>query len=496
MSRPRTAACALLLALAACSTTPRRSVERLALLPFENLTGDASLDWIASAAPSIVAAEITGAANILTVRVETVRDAYLNRATRFVHGYFTHRGAGLHFQIEIEDSARHKMVAAQAADGNLLFAMNDVARKFAPGARPFSTANQDAVAAWGRGEFARAVTLDPDFGTAWMYWAEQLAGSGKQAEAGAVAARALSRPSLRTPADRAQLELISATIDKNVAGRNAALTALVGMSPNDLSLLSALAETETLARRFSASAGLYRRILDIDPGNAVALNSLGYAEANAGHLDAAAKALEQYGKSLDQSTNSLDSLGEVYFMNGHFAEAERYFQQAYRRDPRFLAGSTLMKAAYAHWLGGDLAGADAIFQRYRDDRMNQKDATAIWREATWLYATGRREQAIAKLMEASGDQPPLVQRQLAVWRGEIQAPQDLSTLKKLYDAAVPPNDGEFRTFYAAALAAAGNKSEASALLQRWPLPDSGGDPLFQSLVYPEFMELRRALGIK
>jgi tetratricopeptide (TPR) repeat protein len=271
---------------------------------------------------------------------------------------------------------------------------------------------------------------------------------------------------------------------------------LVGMSPNDISLLTALAETESLARRFPAAAGLYRRILEIDPGNAVAMNSLGYAEASAGHLYAATKALERYGKSLEQSTNSLDSLGEAYFMNGRFAEAERYFQQAYRRDPRFLAGSTLMKAAYAHWLGGDLAGADAIFNRYRDDRMNQKDATAIWREATWLYATGRREQAIAKLMEASGDQPQLVQRQLAVWRGEVQAPKDLSTLKKLYDSAVPPIDGEFRTLYAAALAAAGNKGEASALLQRWPLPDSGGDPLFQSLVYPEFMELRRELGVK
>jgi tetratricopeptide (TPR) repeat protein len=471
-------------------------VDRLALLPFENLTGDASLDWIASAAPSIVVAEITGAANILPLRVETVRDAYRNRATRFVHGYFTRRGAGLHFQMEIEDPARHKMVAAEAADGTLLFAMNDVARKLAPGARPFSTTNPDAVAAWGHGEFERAVTIDPDFGSAWGYWVEQLVSSGKQSEADAVAARALARPSLRSPLDRAQLQLISTTIEKNVAGRNAALTALVGMSPNDVSLLSALAETETLARRFPAAASLYRRILEIDPGSAVAMNSLGYAEANAGHLDAATKALQQYGKSLDQSTNSLDSLGEVYFLNGRFTEAERYFQQAYRRDPRFLAGSTLMKAAYAHWLGGDLAGADAIFQRYRDDRRNQKDMSAVWREATWLYATGRREQGIAKLMEASADQPQLVQKQLAVWRGEIQAPKDLPTLKKLYDGAVPPNDGEFRTFYAAALAAAGQKGEASTLLERWPLPESGGDPLFQSLVYPQFMELRRQLGIK
>ena len=176
-------ACALLV-LAACAPAPRRNVDRLALLPFENLTGDASLDWIAAAAPSIVAAEITGAANILPLRVETVRDAYLNRATRLVHGYFTRRGASLHFQMEIEDPARHKMVAAEAVDGTVLFAMNDVARKLAPGARPFSTANQDAVAAWGQGEFERAVTIDPDFGTAWGYWAQQLGGLRKTGGSG------------------------------------------------------------------------------------------------------------------------------------------------------------------------------------------------------------------------------------------------------------------------------------------------------------------------
>jgi thioredoxin-like negative regulator of GroEL len=128
--------------------------------------------------------------------------------------------------------------------------------------------------------------------------------------------------------------------------------------------------------------------------------------------------------------------------------------------------------------------------------MNQKDATAAWREANWLYTTGRREQAVAKLKEASADQPQLAQRQLAVWRGELSAPTDLSALKKLYEGAAPPNDGEFRTLYAKALAAAGKKEEAMPLLARWPLPESGGDPLFQSLVYPEFMELRRELGVK
>jgi hypothetical protein len=153
-----------------------------------------------------------------------------------VHGYFTRRGASLHFQTEIEDPARHKMVAAEAVDGTVLFAMNDVARKLAPGARPFSTANQDAVAAWGHGEFERAVTIDPDFGTAWGYWVQQLGGSRKQVEAVAVARAGW--PSLRSRWN-ARSSSCSRRPRRMWRG-NAALAALPGCHPTT-SLLSALA---------------------------------------------------------------------------------------------------------------------------------------------------------------------------------------------------------------------------------------------------------------
>src|SRR5260370_5212451 len=104
----------------------------------------------------------------------------------------------------------------------------------------------------------------------------------------------------------------------------------------------------------------------IDPANAVALNGLGYAEAEAGNLDAAKKALENYARQPNQETNALDSLGEVHFMNGRLAQAEKYFSQVTAPDPRFLAGAALMKAAYAHWLTGDLPVADSLMRSYLD----------------------------------------------------------------------------------------------------------------------------------
>ena len=51
---------AALCALAGCTRAPQRAVERLAILPFENLTGDASLDWIRAAGPAILAEQVAG----------------------------------------------------------------------------------------------------------------------------------------------------------------------------------------------------------------------------------------------------------------------------------------------------------------------------------------------------------------------------------------------------------------------------------------------------
>jgi len=223
---------------------------------------------------------------------------------------------------------------------------------------------------------------------------------------------------------------------------------------------------------------------------------LGYALGEGGDVDGAKKILEQYGQKPEQAVNALDSLGEVHFMNGRFADAEKYFAQATARQANFLAGAPLMKAAYAHWLGGDLAGADGLMRKYLDLLTAANDRQVVWREATWLYATGRRDQALAMLDKTPPDQAAAMERQRSVWRGEVHPPEDLEQLKKIFEGTNPAVDGLPRTLYAAALAKAGKTEEARALLKTWPLPESAVDPLLQSLLYPQFLELRKTLGIK
>ncbi len=203
-----------LLALAACSRTPQRAVERIAILPFDNLTGDAALDWVSTAGPMMLAEELAGAPHVLAVRETGAGMAALQGATELLHCTFTQRGGALEIHFALEDVERHRMVSTGSASGAMLFAVSTLARTLDAGAQPFSTPNAEAAAAWGRGEFERAVTLDPDFGTAWESWVQQNQQLGKTEDAVAIAERALARPSLRTSLNRAQIQLSSALLRK------------------------------------------------------------------------------------------------------------------------------------------------------------------------------------------------------------------------------------------------------------------------------------------
>jgi tetratricopeptide (TPR) repeat protein len=481
-------------------------VEKLALLPFDNVTGDASLDWVRNAGPAILSDEFVGSARVVAFRAASTADAILGGATRMLHCTFSKRGnnrepggseseSALRFEYSFEDVESHKMAETGVADGAVLFAANTLARKLDPAAKPFSTARPDAVTAWGHGEFERAIASDPDFGAAWSEWVTQLARSGKPELAIATAERALARASLRTPYHKARLQYESAVLRKDAPAQIAALTALSEMAPRDPTSWLSLAAAEQAQRDFAAAAGHFRKVLALQPANAGVMNTLGYAEGGAGNLEAAKSILESYGRQPGQETNSLDSLGEVHFMNGRFVDAEKYFLQVTTRDPGFLQGRPLLKAAYAHWLSGDLPGADAIARRYFEASAARNDPNTVWREATWLYVTGRTEPALKKLDSAPAAQKVMLDRQRLVWRGQAHFP-GLAQIKAAYFATDPSADGFTRVLYAAALAQEGKTEEARALLKRWPLPEAPGEPLLQSNVFPQFLVLRQKLGVK
>ena len=264
--------------------------------------------------------------------------------------------------------------------------------------------------------------------------------------------------------------------------------------PHDSALLRQLAAQSMNARRFSEAVQYYQAVLREEPDDIDSWNLLGYAQAFAGDVESARKSLDTYGRDPAHAANALDSLGEAYFLNGRFAEAEKYFVEAHSKNSALLGGGDLLKAAYARWLQGDLPGADQQFSRYLAFRVQQKDPLIPWRQAVWEYSTGRAEAAVARLSNVSaGPAADLARTQLAVWKDPSRLPHDPVALKQAFDRTPPPLDGITRVLYAAALAQAGQKDEARKLLALWPLPGLEGDPMLQSFLYPKYLELKREL---
>jgi Flp pilus assembly protein TadD len=481
-------------ACAACSRSEGPIVQRVAFLPFENLSGDTSLDWIASAGPRIVNDELLGGgAHTVPAHVSALRDTYAFGATQLVHGYVEKRRQGFHFEFLIEDAKTHKALQTLASDGDPLSALDRLAKQIDGQAHAFSSTNPQAVAAWASGDYEKAVALDPGFGAAWSGWVQARVAAGDKQQASDIAARALAQSSLRSPVDRAQLEFDSATLRQDEPAQERALMTLARLMPHDLALLGQLATREMNARHFSEAVRYYQAIVQEAPDDIEIWNQLGYAQVFAGDLESAQKSFERYGRDPAHAANALDSQGEGYFLNGKFADAEKRFLDAQAKSSTLLGGGDLLKAAYSRWLEGDLPGADKLFSQYLTFRTQQKDALATWRQAVWEYSTGRTKAAIARLSNVSGPVENIARAQLALWKDLSKLPQDPAALKQAYERTPPTADSLSRVLYAAALAQAGQKDEARKLIALWPLPGADSDPLLQSLVFPKYLELKREL---
>src|SRR5260221_210345 len=77
----------LLALTSACARKQSASVERLAILPFENLSSNAGLSWMGRAVAAAIAYDLTPS-RVYAENVDSMVAAHPMNATRAVQGYF------------------------------------------------------------------------------------------------------------------------------------------------------------------------------------------------------------------------------------------------------------------------------------------------------------------------------------------------------------------------------------------------------------------------
>lgn len=367
--------------LARSESKPRPAVERVAILAFDNQSGDEAGARIGEQVAQLAPLALAGSRDVYAFTAASRAGAPPRRASQLVTGYLTREGGRWTIHAQVRDMASPRALRAFAVGGATV------------------------------GELADAVAAQ--LGTPGFRYAGQDIPAIEGALAGKAAPEVLAGLRL-SPAAQALLAPLPA----------GAMTDRAAMLDKQSQLLPADSETAYVAglalmqaRRFPAAAAAFRRGYQADPDWADLYNQAAFAEAFSGNQSEALRAIETYRK-LDATPNPLDSLGEVQCLLGHFGEAERAFLQAFDKDANFYGGVTLRKAAEARRLAGDPVEAAKLFDRYAAAHANQP--LIGLERAQWDFSSGRVKEALAAAEGiAAQSGASLAWTQVAAWRAQL-----------------------------------------------------------------------------
>jgi tetratricopeptide (TPR) repeat protein len=319
------------------------------LLPAENLTGDASLDWAARAIPVLLEASLEPVPGMQVLRLGRYQDSAGPAAT--LHCRYERADGGLRVSCWRESSPETWEASGPAPGGGgtsslaaITAALTQRIHPQARAARPLSDA---ALESFAQGQYLEAAEQSPAFSAAYTDGVAALIGQGSMDAARKLLDLGERNATQLPPLTNARLDLARSTVSGDATAQIAALEKLDALSSPDPRRLAQLAQLLLSRRRIPDAVAAQQRLTALTPQDASAWNQLGYIRAAAGDLRGAKTALAEYRRIAPATPNALDSLGEVHYQAGEFAAAEKYFREAHAQDPAFNGGQAAIKAAPA-----------------------------------------------------------------------------------------------------------------------------------------------------
>jgi tetratricopeptide (TPR) repeat protein len=452
-------ALAFCLTAISCSRTPRSPAraERLAILRFENLSTDSSLDWMGRGFAQVITRDLAGAPGLYAIPFERLHNgeaalgirpakapgisaerslALGAGANRLGYGEYWVRGGKLEARLTIEDPQRQKVVRVidgSGTAGKPLEMADALARELSRQAEAYPTRSREALQAYSNALesddtatrsrlLEAAIAADADFSLPY-FLLSQLTVRTDRARALALLDRALARGAKVPELERARGAFLAANLREDSGAALQSLRVWSGLTPNDPEVWRTLGREAMGHHQYPRAMQAFQKALGIEPDDIDALNRLGYSAAYSGQLDTAMSALRQYQARRPLDANPLDSMGDVNLLLGRWRDAESFYLQAAKKDPSFLAGGEPFKAAMARLMSGDTPGADRLFQQFADGRTAAKDPLVDFRKAQWVWISGRRKEgydqmaAFAQSADQSTSRPAasLAYTQLAIW---------------------------------------------------------------------------------
>ncbi|MFO7732173.1 MAG: protein kinase [Candidatus Aminicenantes bacterium] len=188
---------------------------------------------------------------------------------------------------------------------------------------------------------------------------------------------------------------VSRFLEKDPEGYIKGLKEVIRAYPDDKGARADLAWFLKSGKKYDEALAHFDKALEIDPGYGYALNLKAYTYAEMGDLEKALKTFERYAAVQPSEANPLDSMGDLYFLTGKFGLAREKYASALAARPGFASS---WKLAYLHALDGDYAEA----VRWTDYFITHAASDGIRAQGhQWkgFYAsvTGRFKEALSEL---------------------------------------------------------------------------------------------------
>jgi tetratricopeptide (TPR) repeat protein len=301
----------------------------------------------------------------------------------------------LRLDVQVQDSKSGQILFSdkvEAPDVQGIFSMVDavtgrVAQRFVPAAEVASnapsieeaaTSNLEAYKHYQLGvdlarrfliseaihEMEEAVRLDPQFALAYWRLAGGYAVLGDQRKSEELWPKIEQLQSHLPRKDLLAFQAEEASRAGDLPRANQILESLLKEFPREVDARAGLEESFRQSGDPDRAIAVLKDGLQLDPRNETLLNTLVYAEAQAGDLAAALQADDQYRAIRPNDPNPWDDRGDVLFESNHADEAADAYRRAIALKADFIGYADYLKLALVYADQKKFALADSLLQEY------------------------------------------------------------------------------------------------------------------------------------
>jgi tetratricopeptide (TPR) repeat protein len=432
------------------------AAKALAVVEIENMSGDASLDWLGGGVAELLTTDLAQGKALDVISTERVRSLISRRtkgqgmlppsaaqgvakdaqADLFLSGALLKVGQRLRLDLRVQETSTGKVVFADKVEGDnaeAVFAMVDLATtgilsKLAPGeaaAQPnvaaSLTSNVEALRAYEEGRnyldraqndkaqaaFRRATELDPQFAFAYYYLGYALDDNGFSVAARQAMARAAQiaeRPSVPRQ-QKFEIQAGQLMYDRRLEEAEKLLQAVIREFPRDVEARCELINCCLREMKYSEIPPMAEEALRLDERQPVVYQILAYAYGFEGDVPKALAALDRFA-SLQQPNDPMpiDARGWVLRQNGRYEEAlSAYLKNRELNRDWFGSWGSALEIAHTYLRAGQYSLAEASAQSV-SRQWNEAHAAPATSTPYWLgeieVGRGRLDAAVARYEEA------------------------------------------------------------------------------------------------